>query len=91
MKPLPKWLMIFGVVLLLFGVGGGMGVTVLAMQTTFSKLSDSGVADPKELADGMQGSFLPFVLGFMVSAIGAVMLITGVIIWIMGKDEATQS
>ena len=89
-----KTLLILGIVLLVLGLGGGLGVTLLGMVYAFDAAATEGTsANPADLAVGIKALLLSTAIGLPVGLAGLVLLVVGLVVGLKGQkasNEVTQ-
>ncbi len=81
MKPLPKWLLIVGIILCLGGPMVGLVLPVLGMIGAFHDLGNSGIANPQDLSHHIGTALTATMAGLLVSSvIGFPCVVTALVI-----------
>ena len=76
-----KALLILGIVLLVLGLGGGLGGTLLGMAHAFDTAAAEGAsANPADLAGGIKAALLSTAVGLPVGLAGLVLLVVGFVV-----------
>ena len=89
MKPLPKYLIISGLLLFIGGPFLGFLLTGLGMIGAFNSLGQSGISDPNALSQHISTTLIAPIVGFIGAIIGACLAIAGAIIQICSKSRAS--
>jgi biopolymer transport protein ExbB len=86
-----KMLIILGIVLLVLGLGGGLGGSVLGMIRTFDAMAaQGGAAHPADLAEGISAALLSTAVGLPVGLVGLVLLVVGLIVGLKGRKASNE-
>ena len=88
-----KILIVVGLVLLVVGLGGGLGLSLLGMIRVFEVTTTQGQpADPADLASGINTSLLALAVGLPISLVGLVVLVVGLVVGLGGnRSRGTAS
>jgi len=89
MNPLAKWLLISGGALTLGGPGLGVLLTVFGMMGSFKTLNESGVTDAETLATNIGYTLISTMGGFLIGALGILILIAGGIVHFSTRTSST--
>jgi uncharacterized membrane protein len=84
-------IIILGSVLLIGGIIGGVGGTMLQMIETFNTVDQSGVNSASELANNVSDSLYSTAIGLSVALIGFMFCVGGSIAYFTSKKESKQS
>ena len=89
-----KILLIVGIILVVLGLCGGLGLSVLGLVGTFDIVAaQGGAASPADLASGISMALVSTAVGLPVALVGLVLLVVGLIVGLKSRtasNEATQ-
>lgn len=84
-------IIIIGSALLIGGIIGGVGGTVLQMIEAFNTVDQSGVNNASELANNVSDSLYSTAIGVSIAIIGLMLCLGGSIAYFTGRNKHHQT